>query len=163
MCVCGCKHVCHGTCGGQMIAFFGESVLPCYAGQHTIFRQKSGLQDFVADAFAHQAILPLSCLTLLHLNIHFPNSVCEGVYLLPLNILVHLLKSNDSVYTDFFLDTVLSIGPFVYPMMAVLCQLQHHSKIKASDYSFYILFQEFYDLFLNFALLYIEFLYGARF
>lgn len=75
----------------------------------------------MTDAFAPQAILPLSRLTLLHLNIHFPNSVCEGDYLLPLNILVHLLKSYDSVYTDFFLDTVLPIDPFVYSMMAVLC------------------------------------------
>ena len=70
----------------------------------------------MASAIAPQAILPLTILILQHLNVHFPNTVCGRDYPLPLNILVQLLMSYDSVYTDFFLGTVLSIGPFVYTM-----------------------------------------------
>lgn len=68
----------------------------------------------MASAIARH--LTIDLLILQHLNVHFPNTVCGRDYPLPLNILVHLLMSYDSVYMDFFLDTVLSIGPFVYPM-----------------------------------------------
>lgn len=116
MCVCGCKHVCHGMCGGQMIAFFGELVLSFHCGTTYDLSIELRSSGFCGKCFCPPSHLTIVLSYSLHLNIHFPNMVCERDYPLPLNILVHLLKSYDSIYTDFFLDPALSFGPFVYPM-----------------------------------------------